>query len=132
MPVGERKGAATRRRCARCVPDCRQEEAAQQTTARMRSKHKHEMTELRAEMDKLRKMSVEGRDALDGIVRQYERVLLSFQEELVGRRSAFLTAAEMLRDAERFSEELLHRSEVNLRNSSKRGSTWMCGCVEEH
>ncbi|PBJ81044.1 hypothetical protein BCY84_00758 [Trypanosoma cruzi cruzi] len=92
-----------------------QEEAAQQTTARMRSKHKHEMTELRAEMDKLRKMSVERRDALDGIVRQYERVLLSFQEELVGRRSAFLTAAEMLRDAERFSEELLHRSEVNLR-----------------
>ncbi|KAF8290741.1 hypothetical protein TcBrA4_0120600 [Trypanosoma cruzi] len=92
-----------------------QEEAAQQTTARMRSKHKHEMTELQAEMDKLRKMSVEGRDALDGIVRQYERVLLSFQEELVGRRSAFLTAAEMLRDAERFSEELLHRSEVNLR-----------------
>ncbi|RNC46714.1 hypothetical protein TcCL_NonESM03455 [Trypanosoma cruzi] len=73
------------------------------------------MTELRAEMDNLRKMSVERRDALDGIVRQYERVLLSFQEELVGRRSAFLTAAEMLRDVERFSEELLHRSEMNLR-----------------
>ncbi|EAN91345.1 hypothetical protein, conserved [Trypanosoma cruzi] len=92
-----------------------QEEAAQQATARMRSKHKHEMTELRAEMDNLRKMSVERRDAVDGIVRQYERVLLSFQEELVGRRSAFLTAAEMLRDVERFSEELLHRSEMNLR-----------------
>ncbi|RNF27345.1 uncharacterized protein Tco025E_00415 [Trypanosoma conorhini] len=96
-----------------------QEEEAQQAAARTRSRHAQEVAELRATADGLRAASVERHEALDGIARQYERVLLAFQQNLAGRRSVFLAAAGMLRDVEYFSAELLRQSEADLQQLSE-------------
>ncbi|ORC84475.1 uncharacterized protein TM35_000441310, partial [Trypanosoma theileri] len=58
-------------------------------------------------------------DALVDAVRQYEHVLVAFEEEVMFRRGSFSAASYMLGEIDRFSNALLRRSEANLQELTR-------------